>query len=247
MEISEALFRPIGFTPSRKDLNKTDYKKEQAIWLKKNPSSVQKMNFLTLGGFIVSTIGGLLALFSEKGGKAFGALLTFIGLGGAGTGILKASDPNNEEEVSTTDKPNSDIVPKETDNPKVKKKKNPKPDNLKNLSVEELVAIVKNEVGDKKYTYSDRVKAAQKIAEKGLEEIKEATKSLVQWLKDNVATSRIKKVAEGVRSALRRIGDKALEEVVKPDSSKNEIGKLAKSIIDEIMKVIKIKTPKPVS
>ena len=255
MNLYRIVFTPIGLllgydvlNNSRRlsELNDNEHKKICTQFISKAKNPLAKPSLLTVVGFISAIFGTLLSMVSEKAGRKFGTLLTLIGLGGIVGGFYKASELNeenskpNNNETPTINPPKHDEVPQPPAAGKTgKKKKTAEEDNdLSKLTVDELIAIVKNEVEDKDYKSPERIKAAKIIAGKKLEEIQEATKQLVEWLKNNLNTPRIKGVVDAVRSLLHNIGDRALSVILEPTSS---ITKLAKNILDEIEKVIKIK------
>ena len=210
MSISRILFSPIGLVFSTKNLynlSEEDYKKTRTEFANKNPTLIQKTNLMTIGGFILSAFGGLISLFSEKAGKAFGVILTLIGLGGIGGGIFGAENSNQETVVSKADK-TKDKKAKDKKTKDVDKSKN---DDLSKLSIEELLSIVLNNVEGKKYTGEIRAKAAREIAKKELNEVKKIIEPLSNWFKNNVGKKGVSGVVKAVQQSIGEIIKKAKE------------------------------------
>ncbi|MBI3589776.1 MAG: hypothetical protein HY094_00135 [Candidatus Melainabacteria bacterium] len=253
MGIYEIALRPSGFTPSRKNLSPIEYKQEKSDWLKKDLNPIQRMNYLTLGGFIISAFGALIALFSEKGGKAFGAILSLVGLGGIIGGVVGKKEEEEERLLITPSKivnpqqleDNIDKAPANSEQSISKKKASRKKaeqqetNGLKDLSIKELIAIVRNEVKNKDYDVKTRAQAAKELGKMELEKVQKAIEPLITWLKENLSTKKIKTVLEAVVLALEKIGHNALHGLLNDTSSKHKLSQEARETLEHFTKTKK--------
>lgn len=222
METQAILFRPIGFNPSRKDISDADCRKEHIAWLKKNPNPIQKMNYMTIGGFGLSAVGALVALFSEKAGKIFGAILTIVGLGAVGGGIWGNGSLESERDEAL-------VTPvKPTD------KKKTKDNELSKFSIDDLINIVTNKDSDKANTAKKRAKAVVELGNRGLHEVKKSLVALASCFKRKDESKQVK---NAVKLTLRKVADDALRELLGDTADQNGTVGEAKRVLREILKI----------
>lgn len=249
MQIPSILFRSVGFVPSNANISEVDYKKEYIAWLKKKPNPIQKMNYLTLGGFVLSIVGAVLGVFSKKDGRALGALLTIVGLGGVGGGIVSAQTLIEEKGATSDDsktcREGAKKIPKDgslkdeqTDTNSTSRSRKPgskgksETSDLSKLTNDELIEILINKKKDRKNTATRRAEAAFILANRKVEE---AIKPLISCLQDKFKT-----VVNAVIAALGQIGGteafEALRKFLKDESVDRPIRIKATTAMRDILR-----------
>lgn len=225
---------PVGLVRSQ---GKQATYKELNEFLRKNPSPIQKLTYLTLGGLITALVGALVSLFS-KSQNVLGSLLALVGLGITSAGFCFSPcyslEPSENTKKENNNPKNEAVNPdKDTSgNEEAKVTGVQKSDDISKHTSDELILILLNKVKDKKFTAKVRAEAAIELGKK---KVQEAVIPLITCLKD-----KFKSVVEASISALGKIGGMdafhALRKFLKDDTISKPLRIKVTNAMKEILK-----------